>query len=190
MIRPSIRWGLGATLALTALALAWPEGSTPAVALQAAPERTNLPLAQGAASPLATALPSVLPRAPIAPNARRDPFQAVLPGATTAPPAKPVAAVQTPPPAPPPMPELTMAPTAAPVPAFTHRYLGRFEDPQGGVHLFLAKGDQWVKVVAGTALADGYVVSGVGAEGITVRHAASGQTVLVRTPADAQGGTP
>lgn len=171
-MRPFLRWTLGATSVLSAIAL-WLDDKPAKVV--AALERRNLASTVEAASAspssgateAALPLPTQLDAAAIE-AARRDIFVPVEPPAP-----KPVASPPAPPPPPPP------PPTA---PAMTWRYLGSMLTPSGGRLVMLARGDTSVTIQAGMRLEEGYVVEAIGSDAVRLVYPPLGTVVEIPIP--------
>ena len=182
-MRVTLRWALGATLTLTALAY-WlpPKVGTlvPAVPRLEGTGATqaNAPLrADGAPH-----LPSVLIPVALEP-ASRDPFarwHAPPPLALTAVSEKRSALV------------LPAAPTPSPAqpppaaPSQGSRYLGSMTTPAGERIVLLSEGDAALAVEVGSRLASGYVVQAIGADAVRLIYPPTGALVNLSIAAPAQ----
>ena len=88
------------------------------------------------------------------------------------------------------------APPPAP-PAATFRYLGQFSAPDGTRRVYLSvgtgSGERDVQAAVGEPLGDGYVVSGITANNVSIMHpllSAPVSVVLPEPPAAAEGAAP
>ncbi len=164
-IRSNLRWLLAGTVALSALALWWPDPvSRPAIDPHEGPPSPALPPAPAQAStsplpavPAPPALPAELPATTLD-TARFDPF----------------AGAQPPPPPPPKPVQVVAAPVAPPPPpappALNYRYLGRMTDPSGTQRVYLTGNDTAIVVQVGTRLDEGYVVKAFEATGVRLHY--------------------
>jgi hypothetical protein len=162
-MRATLKWGLAATLGLTALAL-WrpsaPRGVVAAVDRGAAGPAAVVAAVETGSSQGRLVLPASLPELQLEP-ARRDPFSPVPPPVARPATAAPVAAPSPPPPTP--APPVPVAPPPPPL-----RYLGSMLTPQGQRLDMLARGDVVVPVQVGTVLDGGYVVRAIDATAISL----------------------
>lgn len=164
-MRAPLRWMLGGSVALSALALWWPQDGNPAVV--AAMDDSQAPaLAKGEAA--VPALPAHVAAA-LLDEAISDPFIGPQPPSPPAPsPPKPfVGPIYIPPPAP---------------PAINYRYLGQMTDPDGKKLVYLARADKDVQVSTGTRLDEGYTVEAITAEGVRLFYAPAGARVTIPIP--------
>lgn len=172
-MRRGLRWALGLTLGLTALAW-WTSPDNGPVSVVAAIDRASAgpsgprmplpPLAEGDVPPL----PERLTERHLEP-ARADIFVRAL--VQAAPPAAPA-------PEPPPLP---VAEPAAP--PMNYRFLGRMTDPNGREQIYLVHEDRSVAVSPGDTLSDGYLVKSVSAQEIVLTHPPTATEVAISIPA-------
>ena len=175
-MRRSLRWSLGVTLVLSALAVAWPEpDSSQASALTSAVgnglARHDLPRTpEGVPAP---ALPDRLVALQLEP-AEADPF----------------VGAQRPPPEPPPQPVVKEPPPPPPPPPppFNYRYLGRMQGPTGEESIYLTLAKHSVPIAVGTRLEDGYVVESIGPESISFHYPPLDTHTVLSIPAPGQDG--
>ena len=166
-MRRGLAWALGTTLVVTLGAL-WGTG-LPRVVSAIEPRMrdavASLDVNAVGAAPRAAPhapLPTALPQAQIE-AARRDVFVPYVPPAPPAPPAPrvPVAPVaQMLPPQPPPQ----------QAPVMSLRFLGSMVTPAGERLVYLARGDIAVPVIVGARLEEGYVVSALTTEAVTLTY--------------------
>lgn len=176
-MRSSLRWLLGVSVLLAALAWWWPDDvSRPVIPTGAtqAPSAPSQALASAASD--APALPERL-AAPALDQASFDPFIGAQPPAPPAP--RPVVGPIDVPPAPPPAP-----------PALTYRYLGQMTDPAGKQLHYLARADKDVTVGVGTQLDEGYVVEAITHDAIRLHHIALNVRVQITIPTADPSGAP
>lgn len=174
-MRPPLRYALGATLVLAALAQWWPQAAVPLVPAAQRAQQLELAVAHGndGAPPLPPSLSAV-----VLESAQRDPFMPWVPPA--APPPKPaVAPAPVPVQQPPPMPPVAPAPTA---PTQSLRYLGYMQTPGGAMLVLLADGDMPVPVQQGTRLPNGYLVQAMGQNAVRLIYPPTGTLVDVPIP--------
>ena len=181
-MRRGIRWALGLTGILTIAAL-W-SGEAPRVVSAIEPPSLATESAQNvtaAASPTTAPpfamLPAELPRNDVEP-AKRDVFVPTAP--PPPPPSPPIPSAR--PPATPVQAPLPPAPPQAP--ALNVRFLGSMLTPAGERLVYLARGDDAVLVAVGNRLDEGYVVTELTADAVTLTHPPS-QTRVVVTMAQA-----
>ncbi len=174
-IRPSIRWGLGASALLSLLAL-WmprdasrgvieahlPSGGAPLVALD--PSTARRPDAPASA---ALRLPAELPLMALEP-AVGDPFVGLVP----------------PPPKPAPVQAAAPEPVVPQVPPLSYRFLGRFVSPTGEPMVYLSRqGDgKEVAVTVGSTLDEGFVVEAVRPEAVVLVYPPAGTRLNIAIP--------
>ena len=181
-MRRGLAWALSATVVLTLGAL-WGT-DLPRVVSAIEPRMreavASLDVSVGAVVAAAVPrapLPGALPQLQIDP-AKRDVFAPYVPPAPPAPPAPrapvPVAQVE---PMPPP-------PQQAPV--MSLRFLGSMVTPAGERLVYLARGDTAVPVVVGERLEEGYVVSALTAEAVTLVYPPMELRVIVPISQPAQ----
>ena len=165
-MRPALRWTLGATLGLTALALMWRNGpariGSSLVAAVDRPDSTALPAAAELPN---SPLPAALEPLAIEP-ATRDPFVPYEPPPVSSPPL--------PDPPAPPIPPLA--------PPLSYRLLGAMTGPDGYRVTFLLKGESAVPIAVGTVLDEGYRVDSVEGDAIRLRHLDHGTEVTIPVP--------
>jgi hypothetical protein len=209
-VRPALRWLLTATLALSAVALWWPRGGSPAL-VAAVPRdgaRTvprGAPLrpsgAGGSAERARATVPAVAPAGALPASlgafdvqpAQRDIFATAARAVAPAPPRAPaqggaaLPATGVSPPAAPPrvappaaQPGAQRAHAASPPPA--PRYLGSMRTPQGERVVLLAQGDTSFVARAGLHLLQGFTVEAVEPLHVRVMHEASGRVVDIPVP--------
>ena len=164
-MRRGLTWALSATAVLSAAALWGPE--LPRVVSAIEPRMreavASLDAGVGVATPatlLRTPLPATLPQV-VVDAAKRDvfvPYAAPLPPAPPAPRA-PAPVVQA---------AVLLPPPAPQAPALSLRFLGSMIAPSGERLVYLARGDEVVSVVVGDRLEEGYVVSALTAEAVTL----------------------
>lgn len=169
-MRPILRWTLGATSVLSAVAL-WLDDK-PAQVVAALERRSSAAALEPTSAPSnatdpALPLPKQLDAIPIE-AARRDIFVPIEPPAP-----KPVA----PPPAPPPPP--LPPPTA---PAMPWRYLGSMLTPAGERLVMLARADTSVTIRVGMRLEEGYVVDAIGSDAVRLVYPPLGTVVEIPIP--------
>ena len=160
-MRRRLAWALGATVALSAVALWTTEAPRVVAAVDprlrdAAAALDQVVAAAGGANaaPVTGSLPTGLPRVALE-AAKRDVFMPY------APPPPPVAsAPPPPPPAPPPPPPPPQAP------ALNLRFMGSMVTPSGQRLVYLARGDAAVPVAVGDRLDEGYTVTSITADAI------------------------
>ncbi len=165
-MRASLRWLLAMTALASAVALAWPDTVSRAVARSEASivdsqASINSAVAPATVSAVAAAsvpaLPAQLPTHTLEP-AEFDPF--VGEQAPPSPPPKPVAPVA-------PIPQPAPTPIAPPL---DYRYLGQMIDPSGKRLVFLGKAEREVLVAVGAQLEEGYMVDAIAPDGIQLRY--------------------
>jgi len=164
-MRRALAWALAATTGLTAASL-WFDKSprliaamdsrmtdTPQVFDEA---RSAPPSTTKTSAPLPNELPPLLVEA-----AKRDFF------VPYAPPPPPAAA----PPPPPPVVSVVAVQAAVPqAPAITLRFLGSMVTPAGDRLVYLARGDAVVPVLVGDRLDEGYVVTALASDAVTLTY--------------------
>lgn len=174
-MRRSLKWGLVASIALSAIALS--TSQTPRIAAAIEPQirqHMAFDIREGSASsggPALAPLPAALPPLKLA-AAERDMFG-------TSAPAQPEPA---PVPTPPPEPVVEAAPPAPQAPAINLRFFGTMTTPEGKRHVYLTRGDKELAVTEGDQLEEGYVVSAVAPEGVTLTYPALSTTVVIPIP--------
>jgi hypothetical protein len=164
-MRPALRYALGVTVAMAALAQWWPHPAgvlVPAAVRHAAGGADQWGgLADLRAMPL-PALPTQL--APIGlERAQRDPFVPWL----ASPPPTPAPKVAA---APPPVQTPAPAPALPSAPPQSLRYLGTMQTPTGNTVVMLANGDLALPVEPGTRLPNGYVVQSLGPNAVRLLY--------------------
>jgi hypothetical protein len=179
-MRPALRWGLAATLVLSALALGWPRAAPTVV--QALPRaegevRAEIQPRSVAAGIEVAGLSSELVAWQIEP-AKRDPFAPVLP--PPPPTAKPPVPAVVPVVAAAPLPVIAPPPAAPPV---SLRYLGAMVTPEGQRLVMLMRGDTALTVQEGTRLDEGYVVQAIGRDAVRLFYAPTSTVLDVPIPA-------
>lgn len=163
-MRPDLTWALSATLVLSVAALWGVE--VPRIVSAIEPRMrdalASLDASAGAVVPpvaMRSALPAILPQIEIDP-AKRDVF---VPYAPPVPPPPPV------PHAPVPVAQVAPLPPPPPqAPVMSLRFLGSMVTPAGERLVYLARGDTAVPVTVGDRLEEGYVVSALSAEAVTL----------------------
>ncbi len=189
-----LTWALTATVVLSIAAL-W-GGKVPRVVsaieprLREAAASPDLPLANtappaqaSALSPLPDRLPDYLPdRLPQvdAEQAKRDVFMPYVP---PPPPAPPPPRVRAAPPAPPAAPPPAPLPQA---PSINLRFLGSMVTPAGQRLVYLARGDVAVPVAVGDRLDEGYIVTALTADAVTLTFPPLEMRVVVPIPQPVQ----
>lgn len=178
-MRKGLAWVLGATVALSGVALWLPhdeEGGTSALSARQwaaavpaalAPEAATRPSPARAQGPL----PSVWPLQALEP-AKRDLFAPVLPPPPPAP--KPLKVVSAPP--------RPVEPPAPMAPPMNYRYFGQMRKPDGSLIVYLSRGNTPIQVSVGERLDDGYVVESVSEEEIQLVYPPLGVKAAVNIP--------
>lgn len=172
-MRRSIRWSLGVTLVLSALAYWSPQPGSAPVSASAFPDANDLVRRDPAQAPeglSAPPLPDRLVALQLEP-AEADPF----------------VGAQRPPPEPPPQP-VVKEPPPPPPPPFNYRYLGRMQGPTGEESIYLTLAKRSVPIAVGTRLEDGYVVESIGPESISFHYPPLDTHTVLSIPAPGQDG--
>jgi hypothetical protein len=150
MLSRKLRWTLGVTLVLTAIALLTPdERQVDRLELEQIEARAASRSVADAGSEPPPPLPLDLERQTFSPP-ERDPFTAIATPLPVAAPSPAVSAAPVPPPPPPP----------PPPPAFTARYLAQLQTPSGERVLYFQDDDRLVVAQVGATLS-GYVIDGL-----------------------------
>lgn len=170
-LHPALRWGLLATLGLSAWALVSQGEGTAVNVVEASPR----PALSDASDHAVTSAVAPLPRRPELGQALRDPFARVIEQ-----PAAPV-------PEPQPAVEVAAEPPPSP-PAMSYRFLGRMTTPEGQMLVYLSKGAAAVSVSVGSELEDGYVVKAIREDSIDIAYPPTGAVLALQIPP--QGGAP
>ena len=172
-MRRSVLWSLGGSLALSALALLWPEqrGAVVAPADHAEPASSSAADHALVRSNARLAAMTASTRSPLD-KAGFDPFVGLQPP----PPPEPASS-----PAPKPFIGPIYVPPPSP-PALNYRYLGQMTDPAGRRMVYLSGGDRDVTVALGTRLDEGYVVEAITAEGIRLHYPALDVRTVIPIP--------
>jgi hypothetical protein len=177
-MRRGLTWTLTATLVLSAVAL-W-GGKVPRVVSAIEPRIRDAatppdPRLSDASTPPTdlASLPSDLPRIAAEP-AKRDIFVPYAPPTAAATPVPMPVVAATPPP---PQPQ---------APSITVRFLGSMTNPNGQRVTYLARGDAAVSVSVGAQLEEGYVVSAIAADAVTLTHPGTQTRVTVPISQPAQ----
>lgn len=175
-MRRSMKWGLGATLGLTAAALLWPAPAVVEVRADREPAGSPAPRAASDAriagpAPAPVTSPPLAEAAAASTGSTFDPFA----GVPIAPPAAPAVA---------PPPSVASAPAAPPPPppAQEYRFLGRMTGPDGGQQILLGHGEKAVVIVKGTILDNGYVVESISADAVVLAFPSLGARASIPIP--------
>lgn len=159
-MRRNLMWALSLSVALTIVALWGQEAPRLVSALEPRLHEIDLPVgpATGNSKTAAVELPTELPLLSIEP-AKRDVFAPRAP--------LPQPAVVTA--APPPQPQPVQPPAPTPqAPELNLRFLGNMVTPAGQRLVYLARGDAAVPVAVGDRLDEGYVVTSLTADAVTL----------------------
>jgi hypothetical protein len=158
ILRPGLRWALGATGVASIVSLWWGEPAAAPGVGQVPSQSPGLqdsaylgPRVAAGADAALPPLPAALTR-PLPEPSDRDVFNLV------APPPKPFIA---PPPAPPPVAQVMPAPAPPPPPPMTWRYLGGVRAPDGTAMVYLGQGDDVVLAQPGADLPGGWRIEDV-----------------------------
>lgn len=166
-LRSPLRWLLGLSALLSAVAIGWPDDVSRAASSQGAAPWQSPPSPVTPDRPVVAGmrLPERLPVHTLD-KATFDPFVGLQPP-------------------PPPPPKIVVAPVvvSAPMPPqLAYRYLGQMTDPSGQQRHFLARMDKDVPVAVGTLLDEGYVVEAITTDAIRLHYPPLNTRVEIRIP--------